>query len=306
MNDLIINLVAGLVSGVLAPIVVTRLGGGSPPTGQSVSVHGDHNDVTQLIDNSQTSIEVVYDRLPSSGAREHREGGGSSASQSTDPTGEFVSWLAGAIALVLAYFFIWPAVVWAFAGAAIGIILLTAWTAAATRRTPGPRIAASVLMLISAGVLLVAAWWTLNGGPGSDVSFASLEAKVAEQHPEFSTGMEGRWEVVTSHPGDILEALGMRGFLYVLTQAGALAFGALLFWARVHEIAGWIALHNLQRNPKNPRLIERAIHFKELGAPAVIATVIASIAICLVTGGWAHSWLARAQEEQFDAITDTR
>lgn len=306
MNDLIINVVAGLVSGVLAPLVVTRLGGGSPPTGQSVSVHGDHNNVTQSIDNSQTSIELVYDRLPSREAREQREGNGSSASSSTDPTGQIVTWLAGAVALVLAYFFIWPAVVWAFAGAAIGIVLLTAWTAAATRRTPGPRIAASVLMLISAGVMLVAAGWTLNGGPGSDISFAALEAKVTQQHPEFSTGVEGRWDVVTSHPWDILGILGMRGSLYVLTQAGALAFGALLFWARVQEISGWIALHNLQRNPKNPRLVERAIHFKELGAPAVLATVIASVAICLVTGGWAHSWLEQAQEGQFDAITDTR
>lgn len=309
MNDLIINVAAGLISSVLAPFVVTRLGGGTPPPTQQVSIDGDHNSVTQSVDQSQTSIEVIYQQLPTSreGAFWGNGNAGPNQSRSQDDTvGMLAAWLFAAAALVLAYMFIWPVIVWAFAGAAAGIALMTAWTAISTRGTPGPRATAALLMLLSSTVMFIAGWWTLNGGPGSDVSFARLEAAVAEQHPEFSTGLEGRWTVMTTHPGDILTILGMRGFLYVLTQAGALAFAALLVWARVHEISGWIALHNLRRKGTNRRLIDRAVHFKELGASAVLATLLAAVAICFVTGGWAHSLLEEAQERQTDSIVGTR
>lgn len=308
MNDLIINVAAGLISSVLAPFVITRLGGGTPPSPHQVNIAGDHNNVTQSIDQSQTSIEVIYKGLPSSRERASRGNGTLAPNQpsSQDTVGLLAAWLFAAAALVLAYMFIWPLIVWAFVGAAAGIALMTARTAISTRGTPGPRATAALLMLLSSTVMLVAAWWTLNGGPGSDVSFAQLEAAVAQQHPEFSAGPEGRWNVMTTHPGDILTILGMRGFLYVLTQAGALAFAALLVWARVNEISGWIALHNLPRKGTNPRLIDRAVHFKELGASAVLGTVVAAVSICFVTGGWAHSLLEDAQERQAESIVGTR
>lgn len=307
MNDLIINMAAGLISSVLAPFIVTRLGGGTPPATQSVSIEGDHNSVAQSIDNSRTSIEVIYEQLPAPRGSDHQHTGSSGSSGTTSQDDDFnrlLAWGGAAIALVLTYFFIWPVIVWAFVGAAMGIALMTTWTAISTRGTPGPRFLTTALMLISSVVMLIAAWWTLNGGPGSDISFTRLEAAVTEQHPEFSTGIEARWTVMTSYPGDILSALGMRGFLYVLTQAGAVAFAGLMVWARVQEIAGWLALHNLQRKGLSRRLTDRAVHFKEVGVPAVIGTLVAGTAICFVTGGWAHSLVEEAQEHQIQSVTD--
>lgn len=231
-----------------------------------------------------------------------------SHSPSFDENGwdRIIVFLVTAAGLVIAYLLIWPLMVWIFAGAALGLSAMTLAMAHATRGTPGPRGIATVVMLLSSATLLIAAWWTLHGGPGSDLSFAHLEGEIAALHPAYGNGIEGRWEVTTTHPVDIFSTLGMRGCLYVLLQVGAVAMAATLAWARASELSGWLALHNLQRSPKDARLIEQAIRFKELGAPAALATVIASIAICVVTGGWAHSWLEQAQERQFDAITDNR
>lgn len=308
MNDLVINVAAGLISSVLAPFVVTRLGGGTLPSTQQATIHGDHNNVTQNIDQSttvfQSTLEVIYEQLPE--RRGDPEPISPRASGTTwgddDMPAVIVATLMVAALLVLTYLFIWPIVVWAFVGAAIGIALMTVVTALMTRGTPGPWFTATLMMVVSSTVLLLAAWWTLDGGPGSEVSFARLESAVAERYPSFSRGLEERWRVTVSHPWEILTILGWRGFLYVLTEVGAVVFAALIVWARAREVSGWIALHNLTRKPTNRRLIERAVHFKELGAPDVLATLIAAAAICFVSSGWAHSWLEKAQEQQEESL----
>ncbi len=306
MNDLIIQVAAGVISSVLAPFVLTRLGGGTVPN-QQVTVAGHHNSVTQNVDQSQTTLEIIYEQLPSDNDPQRLQ---STARQDTpsgnDTVGHVAAFVVVAVVLVLTYLFIWPIAVWAFVGAAVGIALMTAWTAWRTRDTPGPRITATALMLISSAVLLLAAWWTLQGGPGSDISFSRLEAAVSERHPSFSTGLEGRWEVTTTQPGSILTILGVRGFLYVLVQVGAVVCAALVVWSRALDVSGWIALHNLPRNPRNRRLIKRAVHFKELGMSNVIATVLAAVLICGITGGWASTLLEKAQEYQAESLVGDR
>lgn len=306
MDDWIINLGISLISGVLAPFIVSRIGGGPPPT-QQASVHGDHTNISQTI--NQPTVEVIYQRLPAKHAPDTSPGGSATTGSGTpdDEWGRVLAVALGAGVLVLAYLFVWPLVAWAFLGSALGISAMTVWVAYQTRGTPGPKVTAATLMLLSSAFLLVGAWWTLHGGPGSDVSFARLEAAITDRHPAYADGVEGRWAVTTAHPGDVLfNILGWRGFIYVLTQVVAVVITAFVVWDRARDVSGWIALHNLPRDPSNSRWIDRAVRFKGLGIRSVGATLLAGVFISVFTGGWAHSWFEDMQARQSDSIVDTR
>ena len=300
MNDHVVSLAISLISAVLAPFIVRRMGGGSPPPAQQMAVHGSHNTIQQTLDQSTTQLEVIYQQLPVP----HR------AQQSSSEPGPDDEWwvpvagiLMAVAVLVLAYLFVWPFVVWAFVGSAVGLIVMAACTGSMTRGTPGPRLATTIAVLISSGALLVAAWWTLDGGPGSDISFARIDGDVTRRYPNFTTGMSERWDVLLAHPGEILQILGWEGFIFVTLQISAVVLAALLVWQRARELSGWIALHNLPQDPADGKLIKRASRFKDVGNGTVAATLLAAVVIGLFSGGWAHSWYQDLQVGQIESIT---
>ncbi|MEX1909447.1 hypothetical protein L6241_14255 [Janibacter sp. Y6] len=300
MSDHIVSLAVSLISAVLAPFIVRRMGGGSPPAVQQMAVHGSHNTIRQTLDQSTTQLEVIYQHLPAP----HR------AQQSSSEPGPEDEWwvpVAGVLmavaVLVLAYIFVWPFVVWAFVGSAVGLMVMAIWTGSMTRGAPGPRVATTIAVLISSAALLVAAWWTLDGGPGSDISFARIDGDVASRYPNFTTGMSERWNVLLAHRGEILQILGWEGFIFVTLQIAAVVLAALLVWQRARELSGWIALHNFPKGPTNGKLIERTSRFKDVGKGTVAATLLAAVVIGLVSGGWAHSWYQDLQVGQIESIT---
>lgn len=296
MNEHLINLGIALASGVVSPLVARRLGGGELPGEQHVNVHGDHNTVTQTLHHTRTITEI-YAQLPEPSHQPARGRAPVGVTQSSDdPWVRVAAMLLAAAGLVLAFLFAWPAVVSAFAGAAVGLLVMTAVIAYRTRGTVGPRVAAMIATLVSSGALLLAAWWTWRGGPGHELSFARLEDAISSRYPSYAHGLGGRWDVLVSHPGGMLRAVGWSGFLYVLVQALTVELAALLVWVRARELVGWIALHNLPGDPASNRLAARASRFKRVGPGTVVASVLAAAAVGIVSGGWAATWLEGWQD----------
>lgn len=300
MNDLIINVAAGLITSVLAPLFVLRRGGGSPPSlaRQSVAVQGDNNAVNQI--DASVHEYVVYESVPSTSTTTSSSSTGTGSAD--DPWVVIACALLAAGTLVLAYMLIWPVIVWAFAGAAVGIAAVTTWTFVATRDTPGPRRTALTLTLISSCLLLLAAWWTLHGGPGSPLSGALLESEVLAKYPTFDDSITQRWETITSHPGDVLQIVGFSGMFFVLTQVLALESGVFLVWARAREVSGWYAMRNLVHQQHNPSLARKASHFKGIGLSAVGLTAAFGLVLVGASGGWVHTWVDDRQEHQADSL----
>lgn len=163
-----------------------------------------------------------------------------------------------------------------------------------------------LLALTSAGLLLLAAWWTLNGGPGSSLSGSELESRVIAQFPEFGSSVSGRWSVTSGHAVEVLRIVGWSGMFFVLTQIIAMECAVLLIWARTRELVGWVAMRNLVSHPDKGHLLPRAHRFTQIGASAIGFTLLAGLVLVGTSGGWAHTWIDDMQSRQTDAIVGSR
>lgn len=299
MDDHIISLLISLISAVLAPFIVARLGGGAGGVSQRLSVHGDHNRVEQTLNHTTNEVRIHYQQLP-----DHEKRRGPTRQDSADDSdARAIGAVMALVAFVLAYLFAWPVLVWAFAGAAVGLAASASLAASATRGTPGPRWSATLATTISCGVLLLSAWWTRQGGPGSSVNGADIEASIAQRYPRYDDGLTARFDVITTHWLEILTLLGVPGAIYAALQVLAVAAAALMVWQRAGEQSGWLALHNLPRDPTNRKLIARAARFKSLGAGTVVVTILCGAIICGITGGWAHTLLQSLQAHGLGSLT---
>ena len=299
MDAFLITVAAGVLSTVIATLLIHWLGGGAPPrhgrpgrnSHNSSTIDGDNNVVNQE-DYSHTEVNHFRQVVHQHQARQD-------PSEGNDDT-----WLmTGGAALLgvvvaLGFLLVWHVVVWVVIGAGIGVALAVGLTYVATRGTSGPRVSVVALTVGSAACLFLSAWWLSHGGPGSSMSLPDIETAVVDRFPAFGEGFTRRADVLLQHPREVVEELGMSTLGFLLTQIITLEVTVLLVLERAREVIGWRAYRQVQAGRhESEKFVARAEHFFQVNHWTWLVFIILAAAALLASGGWLATWLTTLQSQ---------